>query len=199
MNIKTESIIDIVESVLNKKIDNIDQKELDIIKSLRISKTDYDGILKVDSNDLNFFNNLEELSIEGCMIDETFINNLINTNTIKKLQFIECDFVDNIEEYFNNLKVKELLFFNCLGLNNLTLSNIESLSIAELPNNIKINNIKNLDLRHCTSIDYDLIINFNIKNLIISKEQINEQIKEIPYTVTIKDEYDEVIKVINNA
>ena len=74
MNIKTESIIELLESILNKKINNITVEDLEKIDYLKISRTSIDDILTVDSSDLQYFHNLKELSIDSCMIDNKFID-----------------------------------------------------------------------------------------------------------------------------
>ena len=121
MNIKTESIIDIVELALNKPIDSITVDELDKVTFLTINRIDYEDVLEVDSNDLKLFHNLEQLSVNNCMVDNEFINNIKSLNKLNKISFINCDFVDDATEYFNNLVVDELLSTSSKNLSILVL------------------------------------------------------------------------------
>ena len=156
MNIKTTSIIDIIEMSLNKTFDNITIDDLDRIKYLMINRIDYDDVLDVDSNDLKLFKNLEELSINNCMIDEEFINNIKSLEKLNKISFINCDFVDDASDYFNNLIINELVLDSNLGINNITFSNIHKLVLINCTFNCIINNIDILDITRSKDINIDL-------------------------------------------
>ena len=114
MMIKTESIIKLLEIILNKKIDEINEEDLEKVTYLRIDKIDIDDILIVDSSDLQYFNNLTELSIENCIIDYKFIEDLKKLKNIKKISFINCEFINNFQDYFDQLVLLELVLNNVI-------------------------------------------------------------------------------------
>ena len=198
MNIKTTSIIDIIEMSLNKTFDNITIDDLDRIKYLMINRIDYDDVLDVDSNDLKLFKNLEELSINNCMIDEEFINNIKSLEKLNKISFINCDFVDDVSDYFNNLIINELVLDSNLGINNITFSNIHKLVLINCTFNCIINNIDILDITRSKDINIDLEKS-NYEELIISREHDIDNYLFIKSKIVIKNEFEEEIKVIDNV
>ncbi len=196
MNIKTNSIIDIVEVVLNKKIDDITTSDLDNVKYLRLCKNDIGDILTVDSNDLKLFNNLLEISIEGCMVDTLFIDNISRLNTLKKISFINCDFVDECSEFFENLNIESLVLNTVEGLNNITFSNINKLILINCSFNIIVNNIDVLDISRSIDIKIDLNNSYYKKIIINEAHNLNDYLNNSTM-ITIKNDKDEVVKVIN--
>lgn len=197
MKLKTNSIIDIVESTINKNINDIQLDELNIIKNLRVCKIDYNDILDIDLNELRHFKNLEELSIEGCMINHDDLTILKELSNLKKISFIDCDFIDNSQEYFDNLCVEELVLNNVIGLDGILFSNINMLTIINIILNCSVENIKNIDISQNSLLNIDLI-KLDINNLIINKKQLTEEYLKLPYNIIIKNEYDEIIQVINH-
>jgi hypothetical protein len=197
MKLKTNSIVDIVESTINKNINDIQLDELNIIKNLRVCKIDYNDILDIDLNELRHFNNLEELSIEGCMINHDDLTILKELSNLKKISFIDCDFIDNSQEYFDNLCVEELVLNNVIGLDGILFSNINMLTIINIILNCSVENIKNIDISKNSLLNIDLI-KLDINNLIINKKQLTEEYLKLPYNIIIKNEYDEIIQVINH-
>ena len=197
MNIKTESIIDIVELALNKPIDSITVDELDKVTFLTINRIDYEDVLEVDSNDLKLFHNLEQLSVNNCMVDNEFINNIKSLNKLNKIRFLNCDFVDDATEYFNNLVVDELILDNNIGINNVTFSNIHNLVLINSSFNCVVNNVDILDITRSVDNNIDLK-NSYYKELIISN---NHNLDDYLYNkskIVIKNEYDQEVKVIDN-
>ena len=197
MNIKTESIIDIVELALNKPIDSITVDELDKVTFLTINRIDYEDVLEVDSNDLKLFHNLEQLSVNNCMVDNEFIDNIKSLNKLNKISFINCDFVDDATEYFNNLVVDELILDNNIGINNVTFSNIHNLVLINSSFNCVVNNVDILDITRSVDNNIDLK-NSYYKELIISN---NHNLDDYLYNkskIVIKNEYDQEVKVIDN-
>ena len=146
MKLKTNSIVDIVESTINKNINDIQ---------------------------------LDELS------------------NLKKISFIDCDFIDNSQEYFDNLCVEELVLNNVIGLDGILFSNINMLTIINIILNCSVENIKNIDISKNSLLNIDLI-KLDINNLIINKKQLTEEYLKLPYNIIIKNEYDEIIQVINH-
>ena len=85
MVFKTESIIETLENVLNKEINKININDLEKITYLRINKISIDDVLIVDISDLQYFPNVEEISIENCMVDFKFIETLMKNKIIRKI------------------------------------------------------------------------------------------------------------------
>lgn len=197
MELRTKSIVDIVESIINKNINDIQLEELDVIKNLRVCKIDYNDILDVELSELRLFKNLDELSIEGCMISHNDLNVLKDIYNLKKISFIDCDFIDNSQEYFDNLCVEELVLNNVIGLDDILFSNINILTIINTTLKCNVRKIKNIDISR-NSILKTSLIDLDIDNLIINTKQLNENYLNLPYSVTVKNEYDEIVKVINN-
>lgn len=196
MELRTKSIVDIVESIINKNINDIQLEELDVIKNLRVCKIDYNDILDVELSELRLFKKLDELSIEGCMISHNDLNVLKDIYNLKKISFIDCDFIDNSQEYFDNLCVEELVLNNVIGLDDILFSNINILTIINTKLKCNVRRIKNIDISR-NSILKTSLIDLDIDNLIINKKQLNENYLNLPYSVTVKNEYDEIVKVIN--
>ena len=197
MELRTKSIIDIVESIINKNINDIQLEELDVIKNLRVCKVDYNDILDIDLNELRLFKNLEELSIEGCMISYDDLVILKEISNLKKISFIDCDFIDNPQEYFDNLVIEELVLNNVIGLDDILFSNINLLTIINITLDCSVKNIKSIDISRNSTLKTGLN-NLDIDNLIISEKQLSGEDLKLPYSVTIKNEYDEIVKVINH-
>ena len=197
MDIKTESIIDIIELQLNKTINNITKDDLNKVSYLRISQSDLKGIREVDFNDLDYFSNIKELSIEGCMISTLVLNKLTNLKQLSKLSFINCDFIDIPNDYFENLKIEELVLINDLGLSNIHFSNINVLTIKNITFNFTLDNVNVLDISSYKNNTFD-ISKWHINELIINESIFNEDLKSLKCKITIKNDYDEIVKVIQN-
>lgn len=197
MIINTESIIDIVESSLNKKITDIDSRDLDNIKYLRVCKTRLGDILNVDFSELKYFINLEELSIEGCMIDYSVLDIIKELLNLQKISFIDCDFVDDPREYFENLYIEELVLNNVIGIEGNLFSNITKLTIVNIPINFNVQNINTFDISHANFSKTNLI-ELGIENLIINVKQLTEEYLNLPYIVIVKNNFDEIVKVIKH-
>ena len=197
MELKTKSIVDVVEIACNKSIKDIQEKELDNIRYLRVCKTDYNNILNVDFEELRLFKNLEELSIEGCMIGYDVLTILKDITGLKRLNFANCDFIDNPQVYFDNLFLDELVLNEVIGLDDIVFSNINKIIIINSKLSCSVNNVKIIDISRNTTLNTNLA-NLEISNLIISEKQLNEEYLNLPYTVTVKNGYDEIVRVINH-
>ena len=195
MIIKTESIIEILEGALNKEISEVSISDLDTITYLRINRISIDDVLVVDSSDLQYFHNLEELSIENCMIDDSFIENLKKTN-IGKISFIHCEFVDDVKEYFEQLSINELVLNDVVGLNDLIFANIKELTFVDCSFKGIIANVEKLDISRSEDINIDFN-NSYINELVINTTQYVDDMY-LKGKIIIEDEYDVIKKVISN-
>ncbi len=167
----TESIIKELNSRFGKS-DNYTKEQLDSVEDITISKFSFtDELLNVDFNDLNFFKNLKEITIEDCMLDKKTILILLSKDKLNKISLYNCEINEDIYPIFENLKVKELLlsrtdfdlskltgYYNRLTLENVTFKPIEAyMEILDISNN-KITNI-------------DDVINSNFEEIRISHNQ----------------------------
>ena len=197
MDIKTNSIIDMIELNLNKSIDQITQKELDNVKYLRVYRNTSIEESVVDINDLKYFENIEEISIENCMVDEGYITNLKSLKNLKKIEFIHCDFIDDIREYFNSLNLEELIINDVIGIEDYIFSNIKKLVIINSDFNFYVSFVNTLDISRCSNIKTNLY-ELDVNELIINANQLTDEFIYLPCKIIIKNEYDEVIKVIDH-
>ena len=100
---KTESILRILESLYSKR-DSFTKEELDRVTTLIINRIDYDGnFLSVDFKDLDSFDNIEVLTIDGCMLDCFVMEKIINHSNFKKVVFRNCDVVEDVYDSFRKL------------------------------------------------------------------------------------------------
>ena len=196
MMIKTESIIEMLENTLNKEISKVTLNDLDNITYLRISRTSIDDILIVDSSDLRYFHNLKELSIENCMINFQLIEELRKIKNLIKISFIHCEVIDDVEDYFEQLSIYELVLNDVIGLNNTKFSNIKKLTFVGCSFNCIIDNIETLDISRSPDIKIDFN-NICMNELVINEIQyINNLYPKCK--IIVKNGYDEVVKEISN-
>ena len=200
MNISTKSIRDQIEIQLNKSIENVNEDELLNIKTISINQLGYDDEINlINYDEINYFKNLEDLTIFNCMINEKLLNNILQLQNLKKLFIYDSDFIDDIKDDFSKMKLEELTIGNCLGISNLTLENLKSLNIINININSFINNIETLDISRTNNNLKDLNCT-NIKNIIISKNNYNtpEDLENINSNISIIDEKNKIIKEIKN-
>ncbi len=196
MNIKTDSIIDSIEIALNKKIDGVYINDLDKITYLRISKIDMDQVLFIDISELQYFSNLEEISIEYCMVDINYINEIRNVKNLKKISFIGCDFVDDAKNFFEELSINELVLNNVTGIKNINFSNLKLLTIINC-NFAGTVNVDMLDISRSAEIKLDLD-NSSVQKIIVNEIQYMNKYICNDCTIVVKDDHGEVAMVINN-
>ena len=174
MNIITNSIKDNLEVQLNKPIDEITTEDLLKIKNITIDKINYrKKIEDVDYDEILYFTNLEELNIFNCMINKKLMDNILQINNLKILNIYNCDFVDYIDEFFYNIKIEELTISNCLGISNITLSNLKYLKLTNINIDFVIENVDMLDISK-TNTNIDDLKFYNVKKIIISNNNYNE-------------------------
>ena len=199
MNIKTESIKDILESFFNKTIDLITEQDLLKIKSLNIERIDFDGsLLEINYDDLKWFTNLIELRINNCMVNYKLLNNIKKLTNINKISFINCDFIDEPSDFFNNLNLKSLILDNCIGLSNISIKNIQLLIIRNMNFDFALYNIEKLEIFNSDIIGSN---NLDICTLVINVdfyEKNKDFFQKQLYSIEIKNNRNEIVKVINN-
>ena len=96
------------------------------------------------------------------------------------------------------MSIDELVLNDVIGLNNIVFSNIKKLTFVNMIMNCRVENVLTLDISHSikTNIDYD---NSYVKELIISEEEYIHKMYNNKWKIIVKDNYEEVIQVINNG
>ncbi len=201
MNIVTTSIRDNLEVQLNKPVESIVKEDLSNIKTMTVDRISLDGsIKKINYEELLYFENLEELNIFNCMIEQKLMNVIINLKNLRILKIYNCDFVDYINNFFSMINLEELVISNCLGIKNLTLENLKYLEIRNIDEMFSIKNVECLNISN-TRIPISRINLINVKKVIISEKNYKENAEQenINAIINIIDDRLELVKEINNA
>lgn len=200
MNIVTDTIRDGIEVYLNKSIEKLTNDDLKCVKVLDIDRIGIcDEILNVDYNELQYFDNLEELTISNCMIDSAFMDSIIKLKKLKKLSIYNCDFVDHIKNFFELLNIEELTIDSSLGINGIVFQNLERLTLRNTKINNFFKNIKTLDITHA-ELDINNFTSNNVKELIISEKDSKsiDELKLYVHKIIVVDDRMEIIKEVHN-
>lgn len=170
---KTESILRILESLYSKR-DSFTKEELDGVSSLIINKIDYDGnFLNVDFNDLDNFNNIEVLIIDGCMLDCFAMDQIIKHSDFNKVVFRNCDVIEDVYDYFEKLSTKEIAFIN----SNIDLTKVPGIYYRVYLETMKIGCLDSsgeiLDVSHCEIEEIDDVLTSFFNTIVLSSKQYN--------------------------
>lgn len=179
---KTESIKELMELKFGAK-ETYTKLEFDEVIELNINRFDITGdIISVDFNDLIYFSNLKNLTIKGCIIDKNAMDIILNLNNLNNLYLDDCEVVDDISYFFENIKLETLV----LNIINFDLSELEK---------VKVNNL----YLYNTTLNKD--INFNVLKLDISnciiKENININCSALETLVMSMSMYRNLDKELN--
>ena len=201
MNIITKSIRDDLEIQLNKSIEDISKSELLKIKNITINRIGFDGkIQEIAYNEILYFENLEELSIFSCMVDNLLMNNILKLKKLRILKVYDSDFVDFINDTFSNLNLEDLIINNCIGLRNVTLSNLKHLDLKNINIDFAIKNVETLNISN-TKPNVNTLNLINVKKIIISEESYNKGLSfnNINSEIVVINDRMEVVKEIKNV
>lgn len=176
----TSSIKEVLEIKFGYK-DNYSLEELNQINRLTINRFDVSGeLLNVDFDDLKYLNNLEELTIKHCMLDNNIIDIIANNSNLKNLMLFYCDIAGDIKDSFEKLNIEYLV----INDTNLDLDILKTLKLNKLVlANININSrvyfcVNELDIQRCS---FDSIEYFNIENINKLKLSYSEYINNKEY------------------
>lgn len=206
MNIKSESLIDQIEFVLNKNISEVNLDDLKLIKKININRFDINKKINTfDFTDLLYFNSLNEINFYDFEINNELINILFSVKSLSTLSFTNCDFIDDINLVFNNINILKINYcknFNSKFYNsfpNIVQLDIKGDTLVFLPNSVlKLNMIdSHID-------DYSIFDNLNLEEILISYNEyysnlnfynnLNTSLKVLDknncYFITDGDEYD---------
>ncbi len=196
MEIKTISIIEKLEMI--NELEDIVQEDLEKIDTLEITGKDFNNDPQtVNFSELKLFPNLKNLSIEYCTIDYDVIENIKNIE-LKNLSFISCEFDSDIEN-IKSINTENIYISNCYDFDFSFIENKEfnevNISTETIRERFNINCNK-LNLEHCEIENPEVLKNLNIKELVISTIQYEENptiYESLEYTVTIMDEDSEFV------
>lgn len=168
---KSESILDILESVYGKR-NNFSDDEINKITSLTVNRVGFDNqILTVDFNDLLNFPNLSSLIIENCIIDNYVIASLTKIPNLKNLSFYNCEIIEDVYSIFNNLNISSLGLSNInfdLGMLDGALKSLFLCNIDFKPFKCQV---VSLDVSFCDIKNIEDLFNCIFEELTISFEQ----------------------------
>lgn len=201
---KTDSIQMILKSKFGLQ-EVYSQEQLQEISMLTINRFDIVGdLLKVYPEELLQFPNLKKLSINQCIVGESFISILLELKNIEEISFYNCDFTYNAEELFQLPNLKKVLldgteapisFFNNCLLSTLVLSNMTINDTATFV-------IDELDIRKSKISNWSFLDN-QIHKLVVNYSQYisNEELQHYKSYLVImdNDNPEMVIKEVNKS
>ena len=190
MDIKTISILDTLDMI--DDLDNLKKEDLEKIDSLEITGRDFNNDPQtVDLNDLKYFPNLKNLSIEFYTIDYDSIM-ILKEIELDNLSFSSCEFI-GVNDVFKELNTTNIYISNCYDFDISFLGskeyNIVNISTEKI-NDMKINANK-LNLEHCEIQKPEILKDLLIKELTISTNQYEQNptiYDNLGYKVKIMDE-----------
>ena len=198
-------------SIINKlsikyDINNISEEELNKIIDINISPVDNNNVNQVvDFNDLDYFPNLRRLKIQYCFIDREVLEKIIKLDKLEYISFIFCEFDNNIEDLMRIINIKNFSIKNSINfrLDYLNNKRYDKLIISdETIYNQLIIESDLLDISHSIIIDKDLLFDLDVKRLVISYDEYdnNKNIYDnLEYIVEVKSMDDfSIYKIIRN-
>jgi hypothetical protein len=191
MELKTKSIIEKIEMI--DDLENITESDLEKVEELEITGKDFNNdVQTVDFEDLKLFPNLKDLSIEYCTIDHDCIE-IIKEFELKNLSFISCEFDSDIRN-IRSINTDNIYISNCYDFDFAFVENKEfneiNISTETIREKISINCNK-LNLEHCFIEKPEVLNSLNIKELIISTIQYEDNpsaYESLEYKVTVMDD-----------
>ncbi len=188
---RTESINQLLESLFDKK-DVFSDEELDSVSSINISRMSFVGTLfDVDFSDLDYFRNLSDISIDGCMIDKKAMESIIKHEKLNSISFCNCDVLGDTYPYFQKLQTQNISFINtrvdlskitgyydCVKIENMMINELNAQgSLLDVTNSlfrdidvIVTAGFKTLKVSHKQYLEYQLILDKCGKNVIVMEE-----------------------------
>lgn len=197
-NIENIDLKQKLQGICNKKIEEIQEEDIEKIKDITINAKDNIGnFISNNLKDLTYFKNLEYCTIKDYEITNESFEVIYQIRTIESLEFVSCAFINKSEiklklkqlrfsfcngfdvgEIFEESQIENIIFNNCddLILNNL--NKIIGLETIEL-NEIKLDKKKMNALLEC-----------KVKNIVFNNCKVNliyrSKIKELETKKNLK-------------
>ena len=188
MIIKSKQIVDQIELLLGKFIDDITKNDLDNISELTINGFDVaKKHLDFNIEDLLLFNNLKKITFNNFILDVDTMNYIFNSK-IEELNIYNCELLCEITSVYENIKVLRVEYTSNFDEKYLSFfPNIKELAYKgyTLKHSIS-NNIEKLDLMNTKIDDTKIIEKANVNTLYLSKDEYENH----------KDFYDKLIITI---
>lgn len=143
------------------------------IKSISINAFDLsDNFISNNLGDLNYFENLEEISLVNFIINRPNIKIIENLKNLDIFEFNNCDFKDNLHIYGRCLKLN-----NCNNIFRISFENFENIIIKNCDiDNLKLDKVQNLQILNCHIKNVPLL-SFDIKKLDLELMKIDTKIE----------------------
>lgn len=170
---KTDSILETLRAKIGHD-EPYSASELAEISRLNIKRFDIDkDVLRVNFDDLKYFNAVTSLTINSCVINRETIDKIKQLKTLGTLILMNCSLTNNAKYYLKQTTIKNLVIdFGEVNMDCVSDFNLDSLVI----NGFRIKsglNLKatNLDVSKCILVDKNVLKSENIKKLTISYSQ----------------------------
>lgn len=141
------------------------------IKELVVDRFVFGDIVSVSLYDLDNFPNLESLTLSNLVISYDDFMCISRCSKLNKLELHNCEFVDDIEDLFNNLDIDNLVIDNTKFNFNLVNKDFNSITVINTLYNGINGYINSLDISRAS---YDSRLSFDsVYNITISNSQYN--------------------------
>ncbi len=173
MNIKTKQIIDYVELITSKFIENVNEEDLKKVEELTIDEFDIVGEkTNFYIEDLELFPNLKSLSFNRMIINEEILNYVKNSN-INELNLYNCELVIALNSKFDNITTLRIEYVDNFEEDYLQcFPNVKNLTFKgytiskQLPKDVN-----RLDMMNSKLEDTNIISKSKINDLYVSKDE----------------------------
>ncbi|MBQ8300237.1 MAG: hypothetical protein IJX99_10410 [Clostridia bacterium] len=164
--IKSQDFKKEISKILNKKLTEISDEDLESVEKISINKENiFGGINDYQISDLKFLKGLKQCSISGFEITDQDIDII---NELPELEFLEFDFCGFklVSNSVNNPKLEDLYLDNCVDfkISYVKSSNLKSLSIVGFKEDMDSLNLAGLMIMR--SLEEIEIHNYKIENII---------------------------------
>lgn len=172
MKLKTDSINEMLNIYSDGKRDTLTYEDLENVKYLTIRGFDIDNTkLNIDSDELNLFSNLEKLDICKCELDDKFVQNILNLDSLKEISINDSTFLISLDVLDKTLD--KLSLYDVYGLDDTLINNVDTLIVR----NTKLNRVGEFDINIL-----DILKGFDTSKL-----------RDVTYQVLIRDEAGKIV------
>lgn len=170
---KTDSILEMLKIKFGHD-EPYSETELTEISRLNIKRFDIDkDLLRVNFDDLKYFNAVTNLTINSCVIDKEIIAKISELKTLGTLVLINCSLANSAKNDLKKTTIKNLVIdFGEVNIDCASDFKLESLVL----NGFRIKkgltfNATNLDVSRCEIVDNNFFNNDDIEKITISYSQ----------------------------
>lgn len=170
--------------------DEITEEDLNKITFLNLNYTNFKGeINEYDFNDLKYFKNLKELTLNGFEISDEMIENINSISSLEILVINHCSFSTN-KELINNIKTLVLTYTKINDLKNFQMcGTLES---------VKLISCEDVDIKRLSPLNKLKEISIHNSNILNVTELKNFDVLEILNIDGSKVDSDDLESILNN-